>query len=61
MLRETAHEYAQRRANETGRAYAVFQNGEEATLIYAALDCRFNRTSYAGIGANVVAVYRRQK
>lgn len=56
----TRHDYARERANDTGRAYAVFVNPADPRLTYAALNCPENRRAYKSIGAYIVAVYRRQ-
>ena len=47
--RESKEAYAQRRANETGRAYIVGYIGDDPW--WAALDCRMNRAGYTACGA----------
>lgn len=45
--KETPHEYARRRANETGRAYIVSSEG------HVMLDCANNRRALADLGVTV--------
>ena len=44
-------EYAKRRANETGRAYAVWTVAGRPDLWWAAMDCAANRRCYVACGA----------
>ena len=60
-VKEDTHAYAQRRANETGKPYAVWMSDERPDLVYAAWYCAFNRRAYADCGASVIAVYRPRR
>ena len=55
------HTYAQDRANETGKPYAVFECVLKPELKYSALLCTFNRKAYATIGAVVSQIFRPVK
>lgn len=54
MTRETPNEYAQRRANETGRPYLVTDHGH-AMMLWG------NRRTVESIGCKIVAIYRKQR
>jgi hypothetical protein len=57
MSNESREGYAQRRADEVGRPYAVFVNPDAQQFDYAAFDCVDNRRVYAEIGATVVRTF----
>jgi hypothetical protein len=57
MSNESREGYAQRRADEVGRPYAVFVNPDAPQFDYAAFDCVDNRRVYAEIGATVVRTF----